>query len=258
MPRYFIRISFMGTRYAGWQKQRNATAVQEILDESISTILGTRIETTGCGRTDTGVHASKFYAHFDAPGIITDNEGTLYKLNAVLPDDIAAHELIPVKEQAHARYDATLRRYKYLVTSDKNPFLQAYTCFNPFDLCVESMNEAAALLVGKSDYASFSRTNSQVKTTICHISEAVWTKNNMLVFTISADRFLRGMVRAVVGTMFDVGRKRLAPQEIVSILNARDRSKAGASAPARGLFLTEVIYPFIESSADSQTFPIVT
>jgi tRNA pseudouridine38-40 synthase len=258
MPRYFLRISFMGTRYAGWQKQQNALAVQEVLDSAISTILAAQVETTGCGRTDTGVHASKFYVHFDVADKIVNTGDVVYRINAVLPGDIAIHEFFQVHDDAHVRYDATLRQYRYLVSSDKNPFLQSFTCFNPYELDIEAMNAAGKMIIGKGDFASFSKTNSGTKTTICTISEAAWSKENLLVFSISADRFLRGMVRAIVGTMFDVGRGKLAASDVADILQARNRNEAGASVPAQGLFLTNITYPYFDSSVGTQIFPIVT
>lgn len=247
MPRYFIRISFKGTHYAGWQIQKNAVTIQEILDRSLHTILGTPVVTTGCGRTDAGVHASRFYAHFDVPSGIEDLSGTVYRLNAVLPVDIAAHELIRVDERAHARYDAVSRTYHYLVTATRNPFLREYACFFSRPLDLDSMNAAADLLTGKGDYASFSKTKSETKTTLCHIMRAGWNQRNLLVFSVTADRFLRGMVRAMVGTMFEVGTGRKSAETVRDILYARDRSRAGAAAPACGLFLTDVAYPYLPS-----------
>lgn len=245
MPRFFLRLSFKGTAYAGWQIQENAITVQEKLNIALTTLSGHDVMTVGCGRTDTGVHAKQFYLHFDAqkqPG-----NRFLYQLNSILPSDIAVQEIIPVGDEQHARYDATERCYEYFIITAGNPFLNEYTHFTYPEPDIDLMNKACTCLIQKGDFSTFSKSNTQVKTNICDVRKAIWEKrNNMLVFTITADRFLRGMVRAIVGTLLDVGNTKIRPEEVASILESRNRSEAGATVAASGLYLSAIRYPFLK------------
>jgi tRNA pseudouridine38-40 synthase len=255
MPRFFLRLSFKGTGYAGWQIQENAVTVQEKLNNGLSVLLNQQIITIGCGRTDTGVHAKQFYAHFDVKDDIDDRAKLVHRLNSILPVGIAIHELIPVSGHLHARFDATERTYEYFISTGKNPFLKEFTmqCHNIPD--INLMNEACAYLVQQADFSSFSKSSTQVKTNICHIRKAEWEmRQGLLVFTISADRFLRGMVRAVVGTLMDAGVSKIRPDKIPAIISMKDRSEAGVTVPACGLFLSGIKYPFL-SPITPMAFP---
>nr|WP_299384637.1 tRNA pseudouridine(38-40) synthase TruA [Allomuricauda sp.] len=241
--RYFIRFSYFGKAYHGWQNQPNAITVQEVLEKAMSTLLRQPIEVVGAGRTDAGVHAKEMYAHFDSEPI-SDKQDFVYRLNAFLPEDIAVFDLVKVKENANARFDAGERTYEYWLVQQKNPFYfeLAHCIRQPLNL--EAMNEAAKLLLEHSDFESFSKSNTDVKTYICDVREAFWEdRGDKLVFTISADRFLRNMVRAVVGTLLEVGLGKRKPDEVNQIIESKDRSKAGVSVPAKGLYLTAVSYP---------------
>ena len=242
--RYFLELSYSGKNYNGWQIQPNAPSVQQTLQEGLSVILRTPTEVVGAGRTDTGVHASYYVAHFDTPESLGDKSRFCYHLNAVLPYDIAVRGLRRVRDDAHARFDATLREYKYYVSSRKDPFCRdtAYILTLPLD--VERMNAAAALLPQYADFTSFSKLHSGNKTNICRVTEAVWRlEGEMLVFTVSADRFLRNMVRAIVGTLLDVGRGKLSVDGFRVVIEGRDRALGSTSAPPQGLFLSRVEYP---------------
>ncbi len=206
-------------------------------------MLRTDIKLAGAGRTDTGVHAKQMYAHFDVPSAIDFSE-LVYRLNSFLPDDIAIHKVYRVGDTAHARFDALERTYEYWVTQKKNPFLQegAYYLSHPLD--VDAMNRAAALLLEHTDFECFSKSNTDVKTYLCHLKQAAWhVDGEKLVFTITADRFLRNMVRAIVGTLLDVGLGKKSIANVNSIIKSKDRGEAGTSVPAKGLYLTRVIYP---------------
>jgi len=244
MQRYFIELSFKGTRYHGWQVQPNALSVQEVMETTFSTFMRQKIEITGAGRTDTGVHASFYVAHFDVDELPFSPPDLVEKLNRFLPADIALHRIYPVKPEAHARFSATRRTYQYHIARTKDPFTleTCYQFLHPLD--VDAMNEAAAMLRAYSDFTSFSKLHSDVKTNLCKVEEAYWrTEGNQLVFTISADRFLRNMVRAIVGTLIDVGRGKTTIGEWVAIIEKKDRCAAGTSAPPQGLFLTGIDYP---------------
>lgn len=241
--RYFIRLAYKGTRYSGWQVQPNANTVQAEVDKALSLILSTKIETLGCGRTDTGVHAADFFAHVDIETTI-DAAQLVYKLNKLLPNDISIKEIKPVKADAHARFDATAREYKYYIERSKNPFTidTAWYYFAPLNM--EAMNIAAAYLLTIDDFKAFSKAHTDVKTTLCNVTIAQWEElNGQLVFTITANRFLRNMVRAIVGTLTDVGRGKITLEEFKQITQSLNRSAAGESAPAEGLFLTRIDYP---------------
>ncbi len=243
--RYFIRLSYRGTNYHGWQIQPNAVSVQEIVAKTLSVILGKKTEITGAGRTDTGVHASCFYAHFDTnSNLSSDKNRFIYQCNGLLTEDIAVQEVVPVKQDAHARFDAISRTYEYHIIRKKDPFLTDLAYFYHGKFSLPLMQEAAHSLIREADFTSFSRLHSPTKTNICKIMEADWKEeNNKLVFTIKADRFLRNMVRAIVGTLLQVGTEKIRPEEIENIISRKDRSAAGPSAPAQGLFLTDISYP---------------
>jgi len=241
--RYFIEFSYNGTAYHGWQNQPNAMSVQEVLEKSLATLLREPIEVLGAGRTDAGVHALQMYAHFDTL-LDFDSEELVFRLNSFLPEDIAVKDVREVSPAAHARFDAVERTYEYWVVQEKNPFLvkSAHCVFRPLNF--EAMNRAATLMMEYSDFECFSKSNTDVKTYICDVREAYWRQEaEKLVFTISADRFLRNMVRAIVGTLLDVGLDKTKPEDIRTIIDSKDRGRAGASVPAKGLYLTKVKYP---------------
>lgn len=242
--RYFIKLAYKGTNYHGWQYQPNAITVQELINKALSTVLKERIEILGAGRTDAGVHASEFYAHFDI-NIDFDKKIILYKANSILPDDIVLYNIFKVKPDLHARFDALKRSYEYRIFLGRNPFLNETTWqLNNRKFNVDLMNNAAKILFNYTNFKSFSRSNTDVKTYNCKIYQAEWRLNNLnLVFYISADRFLRNMVRAVVGTLLDVGLEKISISEFEKIIQKENRNLAGASAPARGLFLTKITYP---------------
>ncbi len=247
MPRFFLRLSFKGTAYAGWQVQENAVSVQEKLNAALSILLNNETATTGCGRTDTGVHAKQFFVHFDAEEETVPFEKLVYSLNAILPNDIAIEKIFTVAGNQHARFDASSRTYEYFISTSKNPFLKEYTMFSVMQPDIGRMNEAARCLIRKTDFSSFSKSNTQVKTNICEITRADWqVRNNLLVFTITADRFLRGMVRAIVGTLLEVGAYKIPAERINEIIELKNRSEAGVTVPACGLYLSQIDYPFLQ------------
>jgi tRNA pseudouridine38-40 synthase len=241
--RYFIQFSYFGKAYHGWQKQPNAITVQEVLEDALSKLLREEVITTGAGRTDAGVHAKIMYAHFDIAVIKNPND-LVYRLNAFLPDDIAVQNIIEVGPEAHARFDATQRTYEYWIYTEKNPFYKDASHYIYKKLDLSRMNQGASLLIGKKDFECFSKSNTDVNTYFCTIKEAIWfTDAEKLIFRITADRFLRNMVRAVVGTLVDVGSGKYEPDYVNTIINSKDRSKAGVSVPAKGLYLTSIVYP---------------
>lgn len=243
--RYFLELRYNGGAYCGWQRQPDAPTVQQTLEQALSTLLREPVEATGAGRTDTGVNASYYVAHFDAAHPVADPQQLLRKLNFMLPGDIAVDSLTPVADGAHARFDACEREYRYFLEPHKNPFTRhaSWQYYVPLD--VARMNEAAAMLLEFDDFTSFAKLNSNNKTNRCRIMRADWTADGegLLCFTIRADRFLRNMVRAVVGTLVDVGRGRYTPEEFRAIVASRDLSRSSAGAPAQGLFLCDVRYP---------------
>lgn len=240
--RYFIELSYNGTNFHGWQIQPNAVTVQSVLNSCLSILLKEEISCVGAGRTDTGVHAKQMIAHFDYDKVFNIQELVL-KLNAFLPNDIAIHSIRKVNSDAHARFDAKKRTYIYKITSSKNVFEFDRSYFYKNYLDLELMNAACLIMMNYSDFESFSKTNSDVKTFICSITEAVWIKSkNCIQFKISADRFLRNMVRAIVGTMIHIGTKKTSLKEFEKIIQSKDRSLAGPSAPPRGLYLTQIQY----------------
>ena len=245
MSRYFIFLSYRGTAYYGWQLQPGRKTVQGVLSAALSTVLSRPTAVTGAGRTDTGVHASFFCAHFEAlRDDLWDDDKLLYSLNSLLPDDIAVSRIVKVRSDASARFDAFSRTYRYAISRAKDPFAADTSWLLHWPLDLKRLNEASAILLRHSDFTSFSRLHGGNKTTICRVTKAVWhEEGGMTVFTVSADRFLRNMVRAIVGTMIPVGRGKLAPEAIEEILKGRDRGLAGQSAPAHGLTLTAIEYP---------------
>ena len=243
MLKYFLDISYRGTRYHGWQFQANAHTVQAELQDCLSKVLGTTTEATGSGRTDTGVHARQQVVHFETENALDPGQ-FVYKLNRVLPNDIAVKDCRLVKDKAHARFDALERSYKYYIHQQKSPFLTHQSYYYTDKLHLELMNEAANCLLGEQDFESFSKVKTVVNNFICTIYKAKWSKKNgQLVFHVKANRFLRGMVRALVGTLLEVGRKKLSITEFVSIIEAKDSRRAGRSVPPYGLFLAGIKYP---------------
>ncbi|ARV09102.1 tRNA pseudouridine(38-40) synthase TruA [Winogradskyella sp. PC-19] len=241
--RYFIQLSYNGGAYHGWQIQPNAVTVQETIQEALSIVLNIQVSITGAGRTDTGVHASQMFAHFDVDKII-DTQNLTFKLNSFLPKDIAIQSIFRVNDDAHTRFHAVKRSYDYKISLKKNVFLFDYSHYMHQNLDVQKMNEAADILLEYQDFQCFSKSNTDVKTYNCKIEYAQWKQDNdMLIFTISADRFLRNMVRAIVGTLVTIGLGKAKVEDMHRIIASKDRSEAGFSVPAKGLYLTEVLYP---------------
>lgn len=245
--RYFLQLAYRGTHYHGWQLQPNAISVQEVLDKALSTLCAEPVYSLGCGRTDAGVHARDFYAHFDTnkelrPNLITN-------LNGILPKDISAKRFIEVHPEAHARFDATSRSYEYLMHFHKDPFKEELSYYFNFqrkpDMAL--MNEGASIIMEYDDFACFSKANTDVFTTLCKLTEAYWSleKDGSLCFHISANRFLRNMVRAIVGTLIDYGTGKIKENDLRQIILNKNRSLAGTSVPGNGLYLTNIKYPYI-------------
>ena len=275
--RFFLTFSYNGTNYCGWQRQPNGVAVQQELEKALTTILRTPIELTGAGRTDAGVHALNMVAHFDiaddilpahlkesdteigqrsysppvlggvprsGEGVINDSKRLINNLNSLLPYDIAVKNVERVTDKAHARFDALSRKYEYHIITHKNPFLKEQACRIHFPLNIELMNEAAKILFEYEDFTSFSKLHTDVKTNNCTIMEAYWQqRGDELIFTIKANRFLRNMVRAIVGTLMEVGRERLTIEGFRQVIEAKNRCSAGHSVPACGLYFIEAEYP---------------
>ncbi len=243
--RYFIQLAYNGKLYHGWQKQPNAHSIQGELENKLAILLKAPTEIIGCGRTDTGVHAKDYYAHFESE-IELDTAALVYKLNGILPKDIVVHTVFPVAADLHTRFDAKLREYEYWIATKPTPFYNELSFLYTKELDVLAMNEAAALLLSYTDFECFSKVHTDVKTFNCNISFAKWEwkEKEQLVFTIRADRFLRNMVRAIVGTLLEIGKGKLNLTDFQKILESKNRSEAGASVPAHGLFLTKVEYAF--------------
>ena len=241
--RYFIRLAYDGTSYHGWQIQPNAITVQGELERCLSTILRRPVSIVGAGRTDTGVHARMMYAHFDVP-IEIDRHQTAYHLNRILPPDIAVYEIEHVADDMHARFSAKSRTYRYYIHTHKTPFCRHYSLETHYRLDFDIMNLAASHLLETHDFAAFCKAGSDVKTTICHVFRASWVEQSRgeWYFEITADRFLRNMVRAVVGTLVDVGRGRLSLEEFKAIIESCSRSNARESMPPQALFLEDITY----------------
>ena len=240
--RYFIELAYKGTNFHGWQIQPDAISIQEVIEKSLSLKLQENISITGAGRTDTGGHASFFIAHFDFNKDF-DIEKTIHGLNNLLGKDIAIFKIYKVKSEAHARFDAVSRTYEYRISSVKNPFIKDTSTFFNKPLDIDLMNRAAKYLFDYTDFTSFSKLHTDTKTNNCTITEAYWKQTDeLLIFTITADRFLRNMVRAIVGTLLDVGQEKISLSNFASIIELKNREKAGKSAPAEGLFLTQIKY----------------
>jgi tRNA pseudouridine38-40 synthase len=243
--RYFIKLAYNGTQYHGWQYQPNATSVQETMNKALSILLNSDINLMGAGRTDTGVHAKLMYAHFnfETPFKI---QRLVHKLNSYLPKDIVVYDIIPVADGAHTRFDATKRTYEYHINTFKDPFLQEKSWYFHQELDINLMNEAAKLLLNYTDFQCFSKVNTDVNTFDCTIFQAYWKQEgSQLVFTISANRFLRNMVRSIVGTLVNIGLNKITLDDFNSIIKSKNRDKAGFSVPAHGLYLTEIDYDYI-------------
>lgn len=242
--RYFIYLAYNGKNFCGWQSQPNGVSVQSTLEGALLTILRSTVAVTGAGRTDAGVHAKQMVAHFDREEPIAHLPLLTDKLNRLLPKEIAIDKIVPVRPDAHARFDAVARTYKYYVTGRKDPFNFEGVCKIHGSYDFEAMNRAAAVLSEYIDFTSFSKLHTDVKTNNCRIMQAEWRQEGDLwVFTIRADRFLRNMVRAIVGTLLEVGRGKLSLEGFRRIIEAKDRGKAGTSAPGHALYLVDVAYP---------------
>ncbi len=245
MPRYFLHLAYNGADYHGWQSQPNAVTVQETVEKALSRVLRRQVAIVGAGRTDTGVNARSMYAHFDVDNEIADPQRLISALNSLVGRDIAIYGIRRVADDAHARFDAVARTYKYFVTTRKSPFDYRFAWNPPYRLDVDAMNAAAARLADYIDFTSFSKLHTDVATNNCRIYEALWTaEGDRLTFTIKADRFLRNMVRAIVGTLVDVGRGKTSVDEFCRIIERKDRCAAGASVPGNALFLWQVDYPY--------------
>lgn len=247
MQRYFLNLSYRGAPFHGWQSQPNALSVQEVIEDALSKVFRSEVKIVGAGRTDAGVNARRMIAHFDAPQPITDVAGFLRAVNSITGRDIAVHSATPVHADAHARFDATSRTYRYYASTIKTPFFNQLCWQAPPALDFRAMNEAAALLLDVDDFTSFAKLHTDNKTNICHVTRAIWSPVGIKggwVFEISADRFLRNMVRAVVGTLVDVGRRKLTIEGFRNVIEARDRCSAGTSMPAHALYLWDVTYPY--------------
>ncbi|QKJ63136.1 tRNA pseudouridine(38-40) synthase TruA [Flavobacterium sp. M31R6] len=243
--RYFIKLAYNGTHYHGWQYQPNAASVQETMNKAFSIILNTEINLMGAGRTDTGVHAKEMYAHFDLETPF-DIPNIIHKLNSFLPKDIVIYDVFPVADEAHTRFDATKRTYEYHINTFKDAFLQEQSWHFHQKLDLDLMNEAAKSLLNHTDFQSFSKVNTDVNTFDCSIFEAYWKQEDgKLIFTISANRFLRNMVRSIVGTLINIGLHKITLDDFETIIESKNRDKAGFSVPAHGLYLTKIEYDYI-------------
>lgn len=248
MSRYFLEIAYDGSAYHGWQVQLNALTVQEVVDNRLSTLLQETVTSVGCGRTDTGVHAEQFYLHFDLQEPLPQDRDLVHQLNRVLPDDIVALRLLPVATDAHARFDAVERVYQYRIIHRKDPFKRFRYTYLPYFPDYSLMNRVAGSLIGKHDFSCFSKAHTQTLTNDCTVNRAVWKEEpgGTYCFEISADRFLRNMVRAVVGTLLEVGQGRMNEPEFQALLQDGNRQDAGKSMPAHGLSLVLVRYPYVQ------------
>lgn len=242
MPRYFLKLSYKGTAFNGFQIQQNATTVQSEVEQAFEVFYKEKINFTGSSRTDTGVHALENYFHFDTE--IEIEKKHIYNLNAILTDDIVLLDMYQVKDDAHCRFDASFREYKYFIYQEKNPFLKDRAYFFPYTLNVDLMQEAASLLMQYSDFSAFSKKHTQVNNFNCSITKSCWIKeNDCLVYNVQSNRFLRGMVRALVATMLKVGRGQLSIEEFNQLIEQKNSASAFFDAPAHGLFLVKVDYP---------------
>lgn len=246
--RHFMRLAYNGAPYSGWQVQPGRTTVQGCLEQALQTIMRRPVPVTGAGRTDAGVNASMMIAHFDTPGPIDDPAGTIYRLNSMLGRDIAVYDIIPVHDTAHARFDATERTYWYHAVTVKDPFRYPLSWKAPANLDFEAMNRAAAMLLDTDDFTSFSKLHTDTRTNLCNVTAARWHEAGQgeWIFEITANRFLRNMVRAVVGTLVEVGRGKMTIGQFGDVIARRDRCAAGTSMPGQALFLHHITYPYLE------------
>jgi tRNA pseudouridine38-40 synthase len=246
LPRYFAEIAYKGTRYHGWQTQPNAITVQEVVTTKLRILFQQpNLETVGCGRTDTGVHARQFFFHFDLSQEIQLDE-YCFRINAMLPNDIVLFRIIQLHDDAHARFDALSRTYHFFIHTQRNPFVEETSLYFPHHLHIEQMNEAAKLLLNYEDFGAFCKSKSNNYTTICKLTRAEFLiENSTLQFVITANRFLRNMVRSLVGTLIMVGTGKISVEEFKQIVASKDRTKSGKSIDGKGLFLTEVKYPYL-------------
>ncbi|MDC0304177.1 tRNA pseudouridine(38-40) synthase TruA [Flavobacteriales bacterium] len=250
--RYFVKLAYNGTDFHGWQIQPEAASIQEEIEEKLSTILQEKTSILGCGRTDAGVHAKEFYAHFDSENIEFELDHLTHKLNTMVHAHIAIQNINPVVPKAHARFDATKRSYEYHISKTKDPFGELLTYKLSTDLNLDSMNKACQLLLGEQDFTSFCKAKAENHTKVCTVFDSNWKKEgNRLVFRITANRYLRNMVRAIVGTMLDIGQGKMEVEELKCIITSQDRTRAGRSVPAHGLYLSKVEYPSEIFSAES-------
>ncbi len=241
--RYFVELAYKGTNYHGWQYQKNAKSVQETIEKAFSLILREKISIAGAGRTDSGVHALHYTAHFNINTKIEDTEYLVYKLNSLLDKDIVIYNVFEVEPDKHSRFSPTSRTYKYHINTIKDPFIQETSLYVNYPLDYQKMNEAAQKLFNYKDFTSFSKLHTERRTNNCNIYKAEWiVNNNNAYFIISADRFLRNMVRAIVGSLLEVGKGKSSVVDFCKVIESKDRAKAGYSVPAQGLFLTEIKY----------------
>jgi tRNA pseudouridine38-40 synthase len=245
--RYFVKFAYNGKNYHGWQVQPDAISVQEVLNKALSTLLRQNIDVVGAGRTDAGVHATIMYAHFDYEQEI-EVQTLVKRMNSFLPKDIVVYDFIQLHDDAHARFDAIARTYEYHIHTFKDAFINEGSWYQHQILDIELMNDAAKILFEYIDFECFSKTHTDVNTFNCVIKEAYWVQNgNHLIFTVTADRFLRNMVRAIVGTLINVGLGKLSLTGFREVIESKSRKKAGFSVPAHGLYLTKVIYPYLDN-----------
>ncbi|UKN01382.1 tRNA pseudouridine(38-40) synthase TruA [Paracrocinitomix mangrovi] len=246
MNRIFIKLAYKGTNFFGWQIQPNHPSVQSEIESVLGKLNGGKeVKITGCGRTDTGVHSSEYYAHCDLP-FEMEKDQLIYKLNSMLPMDIVIQDILEVEAEAHARFDATNRTYHYFIHQSKDPFIDEISWYRKPDLDIESMNKACLMLVQHKDFECFSKVKTDVTNFLCDIKNAIWIKSEKgYIFSITANRFLRNMVRAIVGTMIEIGEGRMSLEEFQIVLDSRNRSEAGQSVPAKGLFLAKIEYPYL-------------
>ncbi len=243
MQRYFVKLAYNGKPFNGWQIQPNDPSVQAEVERVISTVLREDVGVVGCGRTDSGVHASEYYAHFETSASF-DCETVQFKLNCMLPKEVAIFSIFPVSEKLHARFSAEARTYHYFINQEKDAFRYDHSWYMHKPINVVRMNEACQFLFGKQDFTSFSKLHTQTRTNFCTITQAIWQKRGSeLMFTITADRFLHNMVRAIVGTCLEVGRGKLTPNDFKQVIESKSRQKAGASVPGHGLYLAKIEYP---------------
>lgn len=241
--RYGVHLCYNGSAFAGWQRQVNAVSIQEEIEKALTVLLKSETAVTGCGRTDTGVHAYNFFAHFDTNTPIQQTNSLVYHLNAILPAGILIYSIFPAADNWNARFDATKRTYRYFMMPQRSPFLSPFAMLVPYAIDIEKMRKATSALVGKHDFTSFAKLHGGQNNGICEVYRAdIFERNELIIFEISADRFIRNMVRAITGTLLEIGRGRISSESIGEILHSLDRSQAGASVPAHGLFLSDVHY----------------